>query len=184
MNWSDIKGFVSKAAPLLGSLLGPAGTAAGSLIASALGVDESPEAVMQALQQDPQAAIKLQQIEREHKRELRRMKIEAETAQITQINETMRAELKTDGWFKSGWRPTIGYVTSFSFAGLMAGLVYALFKEPGNASDIIAEASIVLTAMLTVLGVNITQRSGDKRASIGQNTPGILGSIAERIRQR
>ncbi|WP_224798167.1 3TM-type holin [Idiomarina abyssalis] len=184
MNWSDIKGVVGKAAPLLGSLLGPAGASAGGLIASALGVDENPEAVMQAIQQDPQAAVKLQQIEREHERELRRMKIEAETAQITQVNETMRAELKADGWYKSGWRPMIGYVTAFSFAGLMAGLVYALFKEPGKASDIIAEASIVLTAMLTVLGVNITQRSGDKRASIGQNTPGILGSIAERIRKR
>ncbi|WP_417441910.1 3TM-type holin [Idiomarina sp.] len=184
MDWSDIKGLVGTAAPLLGSLLGPAGTAAGGMIASALGVEESPEAVMRAIQQDPQAAVKLQQIEREHERELRSMLIQAQTAQLTQINETMRVELNTDGWYKSGWRPMIGYVTSFSFAGLMAGLVYALFKEPGKASDIIAEASIVLTAMLTVLGVNISNRSGDKRAQLGQNTPGILGSIAERIRKR
>ena len=185
MNWSDIKGAVGKAAPLLGTLVGgPAGTAVGGLIAAALGVEEKPEAIAEALRTNPDAAIRLQQLEQEHQRELQRMKIEADTAQITQINKTMRAELGHDGWFKSGWRPFIGWIVGLSFGGLMAGLIYALFAMPANAGDIIAEATIVLTTMLAVLGINISHRSGDKRSSIGQNTPGILGAIAERIRTK
>ena len=46
MQWSDITGFIGQAAPLLGGVLaGPAGAAAGRLVASALGVDSSPDAV-------------------------------------------------------------------------------------------------------------------------------------------
>ena len=56
MNWKDVGNVVSKAAPILGTILGgPAGAAAGgaaSLIASMFGCEPEPEAVMQALKKD------------------------------------------------------------------------------------------------------------------------------------
>ena len=107
--WDKIKGVVSGMAPALGTALGgPAGGAVGSLVASALGVDDTPDAVQKALQSDPEAASKLQRLQTEHQQEIRSRVLEAETSRLTQINKTMRAELKHDGWFKSGWRPAIG----------------------------------------------------------------------------
>ena len=45
-SWDGVKNLISSAAPMLGTALGgPAGAAVGGLIAKALGVEESPEAI-------------------------------------------------------------------------------------------------------------------------------------------
>ena len=72
MNWSDIKGVIGNIAPLVGTAIGgPAGTAIGSMVSNALGVDNTPDAVAQALKTDPQAAIKLRQFEVENEADIR-----------------------------------------------------------------------------------------------------------------
>lgn len=64
MDWKDVAGAVGKAAPMLGTLLGgPAGGAVGAIIASAIGTDNSPEAVEAAIVSNPDALIKLREIE-------------------------------------------------------------------------------------------------------------------------
>jgi hypothetical protein len=64
MDWKDIAGTVGKAAPILGTLLGgPAGAAVGALVASALGTGSDPSEVAQVLATNPDAAVKLRQIE-------------------------------------------------------------------------------------------------------------------------
>lgn len=50
MDWSDIKPWVVKLAPMLGTALGPMGTLAGGIIATALGAkDASPESIKAAI---------------------------------------------------------------------------------------------------------------------------------------
>lgn len=72
MKWSDIKGLIGNAAPLLGTVVGgPAGAAVGSIIASALGVEDNPKAVSEAIKNDPDAFIKLKQIELDNEINLR-----------------------------------------------------------------------------------------------------------------
>ena len=62
--WDKIKDVVGSVAPVAGSLLaGPAGGAVGSMLASALGVDNTPDAVAAAIKSDPQAAVKIREIE-------------------------------------------------------------------------------------------------------------------------
>lgn len=184
--WDDIKEFIGGSAPLIGGLIGggPGGVAIGKLVSKALGVNNDPEEIKQALKNDPDALLKIERLEKEHERELRSMTLQAETAQIAQINETMRAELKHDGDFKSGWRPFIGWVTGFSFGGLMLALVYAIFSEPSKANDIIESATVIISIMLTVLGVNIKKRSDDKATMLGKETGGILAAVAERIKKK
>ena len=64
MEWKDVAGAVGKAAPILGTLLGgPAGAAVGALVASALGTGSSPDEVSAALATNPDAAVKLREIE-------------------------------------------------------------------------------------------------------------------------
>ena len=61
----DIISIVSKVAPVLGTALGgPAGGIVGTLISAALGVDiNKPEDVARKLQDDPECANKLKQLE-------------------------------------------------------------------------------------------------------------------------
>lgn len=181
--WDSIKGAVASAAPALGSALGgPAGGAVGALIAGALGVEESPDAVQKALQSDPDAAVKLQRIAKEHERELRKMTLEAETTRLAEINKTMRSELSHDGFFKSGWRPAIGWVLALTIAGLMSSLIYSIFMEPSKAPAVIDSATVIISLMLMVLGVSVKKRSDDKAISqgivpkgVGDILSGVLG---------
>jgi len=178
--WDKIKGVVAGAAPMLGGLLGgPVGGIAGKMVADALGVEEDPDQIMQALQTDPEAMSKLRALEMENKRELRRMTLEAETRALAEINATMRAELKHDGVFKSGWRPFIGWVTGLGIGGILLALVVAMFKHPEDAPEIMSSATIILSITLGILGVNIKKRSDDKAISQGFQPKGVLDILKD-----
>lgn len=71
MDWKKVGKTVGKFAPMLGTVLGgPGGGAVGALVASALGVDNDPDAIEQAVKNDPGAAVKLREVELQHKERL------------------------------------------------------------------------------------------------------------------
>lgn len=183
-SWDDVKGAVAKAAPLLGSALGPAGGAVGTLIASALGTDDTPEAVASAIQADPEALVKLKALEREHERELKQMVLEAETARLAEINKTMRAEANAQDGYVRRWRPTFGYMVAITWLVQSVAIAWAMVGAPENAADLI-NAVTALTPMwgiaLSILGINITARSRDKRASAGQDGRSLLDRLADTL---
>jgi uncharacterized membrane protein len=118
MEWKDIAGIVGKAAPLLGTLVGgPAGPIVGALISTALGTDHEPSSVSQALISNPEAAVKLQQLqsdERVHLQDLlvtaEKNRLAADTAAIQAVNTTMQSEAASDHWPTYSWRPFIGFM--------------------------------------------------------------------------
>lgn len=134
MEWKDVAGAVGKAAPILGTLLGgPAGAVVGGLVASALGVGSTPDEVSQALATNPEAAVKLKQIEADRQVRLQELLVQAASAEITaasaaiqSVNTTMQAEAKADHWPTYSWRPAVGFV----FAAYVASLfVLPLFDK-------------------------------------------------------
>lgn len=137
MDWKDIAGAVGKAAPILGTLLGgPAGAVVGtigSIISSALGCENSPAAVQMALQSNPDAAVKLAQIEADSRVRLQELAVKAasdqanaEQAATAEVNATMRAESVSERWPQYSWRPSIGFAVSFNIA-LSTCLVVGVF---------------------------------------------------------
>jgi len=194
MDWSSVKGIVSKAAPLLGTALGgPAGAAIGGLISSALGVDNSPDAVASELKDNPDALLKLKQLQADHQEKLIQLHLDAESSRLSQINQTMRAEAAATDAYVRRWRPTYGYATCLTWvlesAAIVAAIVAASFIYPAQADKILGGVTALmgaLTAMwgiaLSVLGVNITSRSQDKQVAAGQTPgPGLLKALAQRI---
>lgn len=129
-SWDGVKEVVGKAAPLLGSALGPAGGAVGTLIAAALGTENTPDAVGAAIKADPQALLKLQQLEKEHERELTRMMLESETARLTEINKTMRVEAAANDGFVRRWRPTFGYMVALTWLIQSVAIAWAMVGSP------------------------------------------------------
>lgn len=103
-------------APILGTVVGgPVGAGFGSIIANVFGTEDSPDAVMQALNSDPAAAVKLQQIQSEERVALQRIMAESAVQTVTQINETMRTEAKSEHWPQWSWRPFWGYISGLAF---------------------------------------------------------------------
>lgn len=193
MDWSALGKRVAQAAPILGGAIGPGGAAVGGLVASLFGVENDPDAINQALDADPKAAIKLRELENEHKRELTKLQLEATTAHFGQINKTMRAEAESEDPYVRRWRPTFGYILAASFGLLIVAVCVLLVSVPFADPKALAQAANMITALsgvlmtlfglgLTVLGVNIDRRSKDKQVAAGQQpAAGLLGSLAQRL---
>jgi hypothetical protein len=154
MDWKDVGNVVAKAAPLLGTLVGgPAGTIIGGLIASVFGCDNTPDAIHQAVLANPDAAIKLAQIEADNRVQLQQLAVSAaandlaaDTARIQAVNATMQAEAKSEHWLQWSWRPLCG----LTFCVLTA-LVY--FALPLAKVPVPAVPETVWMAFLAILGV-------------------------------
>ena len=83
MRFSDIGKTVAEFAPMLGGLLGgPAGAGVGSLIASAFGVENKPDAIQAAIKNDPNAAVKLREVELQNKADLERITLETTKVEL------------------------------------------------------------------------------------------------------
>lgn len=139
MNWKDIAGDVAKSAPMLGGILGgPIGAAVGavgSMVASALGVEPTADAVSEALKTNPDAAVKLAQIEKDRQVDLQTLTVQAAanelvagTAAIQAVNATMIAETKSEHWASWLWRPFLGFITGVMIFGTY--FILPLFKLP------------------------------------------------------
>ena len=98
MDWKGVGNAVIKAgAPLLGgALFGPAGAAVGSIIAAQFGVspDATPDQVLTAIKGDPDAALKLREIETTHVERLQeleneRLRIETADVQSARHDKTL-----------------------------------------------------------------------------------------------
>jgi len=154
MLWKDIASKIGGAAPLLGSLLGgKAGETVGALIASALGVRNEPAAVNAALATNPEAMIKLAQIEADNKIRFQELatdqvkaEIQAGAQVITEVNKTMQAEAASEKWPTYSWRPFCGFIFGATFLGVYLVLPLAHVPVP----EVPTEAWLAMGAVLGV----------------------------------
>lgn len=163
MEWKDIAGAVGKAAPILGTLLGgPAGAAIGGIVASALGTDNTPDAVSQALAVNPDAAVKLRQIEADQRTKLQELayahaqaELQAQTQNAGDINKTMQAEAAAEHWPTYSWRPAIGFAVAVDLvlSVTVVGVAYAGVMFFGIKAEVLTYLPAMLGAMAALVGV-------------------------------
>lgn len=84
MEWKEIgKKVAGIGLPLVGTALGgPAGGAVGTLLAGALGVADEPTAVATAIETDPDAKLKLMELQTRHQEEMEKLALEAKRIEI------------------------------------------------------------------------------------------------------
>jgi len=159
--WESIKETVGSVAPMAGALLGgPAGGAVGAMIASALGVDKNPDSVAKAIRSDPQAAIKLRQIESQ-----------LEQTRLEVRGQVVQAEATGESWLQRNWRP----LTMVWFSALIGG--YWFGYTPDNLSD---EAVLSLFGLIKLgLGGYVIGRSAEKITKEISGS-GLLGKILKK----
>lgn len=163
MDWKDIASSVGKYAPMLGGLLaGTPGASIGTMIASALGVENTPSAVQQALTTNPDAAVKLQQIESDERVKLQALVVQQASAEMAasvqtagDVNKTMQAEDASEHWPTYSWRPAIGLAVAVDLvlSVLVVGIAYVGVMFFGVKPDALAYLPAMLGAMAALVGV-------------------------------
>lgn len=157
MNWKDLSGIIGKLAPTLGVALGgPAGGAVGALISTALGVRSTPDAVAEAVRTNPDAAIKLAEIQAN----LQLAQISADTSRHSQTEQTARAEQQSGDEYVRRTRPGLARKSAYATFGyaVATGVIFPVVNAfstgagalPGPDGFII---SALFAPCLTYMGV-------------------------------
>jgi len=120
MEWKDLASKFFKFAPMVGTVLGgPAGAAAGgliSIIGNAFGLtpeETTPEKINHLLATDPQAAIKMAEIEANNKVELQKMILEQERIRLADVASARAREVEITK--ATGKRDINLYILSYLF---------------------------------------------------------------------
>ena len=159
---------------MLGSLLGPGGTLAGTaikMIGSALGVESTEDAVITALQTDPEALLKLKNFELDNKVELQKIVMEKERARLADVADARSRQIEHEK--ATGKSDTNLYVLAWTvvmgFFGLMGLLCFKAL--PGDSSGVVF---MLFGALATGFGQVLqyffgsSKSSGDKTKLIAQ----------------
>jgi len=189
MNWKDLGKRIAKYAPELGAAFGgPGGAAIGtlaSLVAGAFGLtpDAKPEEIIAAIEKDPQAAVKLREIETNAKVEIHRLNVQLaiqesqqETVRLQAVNATMQSESKSEHWPQYSWRPVNGF--AFPIAVIT---IYFVLPLLGKAVPNVPEW--VWMGWLCILGVTTWHRGRMQRAQAGDNSQGVVAGVINAIKK-
>lgn len=155
MNWSDVGRVVGNAAPMLGALLGgPAGGAVGALVASALGTTNDPDAVNVAIASNPDAMVRLQELQTNAKVQLQQLAVTAELnrmqAEAAQYSAEAADRDSARKLAASQPRDLVRPLLTFVMLGGSLFIVVAVLT--GWATDVIKDATAALTVG-TILGM-------------------------------
>lgn len=196
----DIGHEVAKYAPLIGAALPiPGGEAIGAIVAAKFGAKPGdPADLLAKIQTDPQAAIKLKEIEANHDVALQQVLMQravglaqADAAMVGSVNTTMQAETKSEHWMQWAWRPTCGFALAFGFLALIVLIGWiciesVITQQPQLLSMIppILEAFTVLFgSMAAVVGVTAWHRGVMQRnqAAGSSVTDDLVSAVAGKL---
>lgn len=162
MDWKQVGNTaISVGAPLLGgALFGPAGAAVGSIIAGKFGVspESTPEQVMAAINGDPDAALKLRQIETTHVerlQELENERLRIETADVQSARSVHQHH----------WMPSAITMVMCAMFGMIVGALF-IWAIPGENKDIVVYMAGQVSGILTSC---VTYWVGSTRASANKD---------------
>lgn len=133
LDWKQLGTEIAKLGlPLLGAALPvPGGAAIGAALASHIGAPSSdPTDILNVLAASTEAVQKAKEFELTHQETMLRITLEheatmrqADTADLTVVNNTIQEELKhsaEEAWYQKAWRPFNGFVVG---AGSLIGVI-------------------------------------------------------------
>lgn len=100
--WDNIKELIGTSAPVIGTLLGgPAGGAVGGLISKVLGVDNTPEAIELALTNNPDALLKIKELETSKELAILQAELENKRIDVASVIDNRKLDNEKDQMFLS-----------------------------------------------------------------------------------
>ncbi len=169
----DFKDFFSKetlaaitnAAPFVGAILGPGGAAAGTaikMIAGALGVEPTAPAIETALQNNPDALLKIKELELNHKLDWERLLLEGEKARLADVQSARDREVKiVQATGKRDYSQEIlGWIITMGFFIVLG--IRLFIKIP---TDQLENVGMLIGALITAFTTVVQYRYGSSKGS-------------------
>ena len=163
MDWKGVGNAVIKAgAPLLGgALFGPAGSVIASIISGKFGVspESTQDQVMTAISGDPDAALKLRQIETTHVERLQELENERLRIETADVQSARTAH-------QHHWMPSAITLLMCAMFGMIIGALF-IWAVPGDNKDIVVYITGQVSGILTSC---VTYWVGSTRASANKDS--------------
>ncbi|MAS87645.1 MAG: ribokinase [Micavibrio sp.] len=101
-----------------------------------------------------------------HLEEMLKIEQENQSKQLSEINQSLRAEVSSDDPYVRRMRPTFGYIMALTWMAQMLAVAYVMVFETANAGlliEAIGALSPIWGVGLSVLGIYVYKRSEDKK---------------------
>lgn len=194
MDWRQLGGqLIRVGAPTIGTALGGPlggmiGSSIGSVLANALGTDNTPEAINEAIQNTPPdvLASRLSAAEQEAIAKWPALAeiAKANAQQAESINATMRAELIAgQKWY--AWRNLYGYSVVMEAGATTWVILYGLLFDAQIFKNILNSFNFFIswyTLRFGLLGLVNHGANNEKVAAVTGEAPSIIKNVAKAIR--
>jgi hypothetical protein len=101
-----------------------------------------------------------------HVETLAQLRSEEIRANLSEVNQSLRAEIVSQDKYVRRMRPTFGYIMAFTWAAQMLGIAYVIMFETARAVQVLnamGSLSAIWGVGLSVLGIYVYKRSEDKK---------------------
>ncbi len=144
-----------------------------SILSGALSVLEHPsaakasEALLKVSDVIASGGISEEQLAEANRHTEKMAELEMQNYQTTlsEINQSLRAEVASNDVYVRRMRPTFGYLMAFTWAAQMFGIAYVIIFETDKAGVVMAamgNLSAIWAVGLSVLGIYVYKRSEEK----------------------
>jgi hypothetical protein len=179
MEWKDVGKIIAETAPVLGSLFGPIGSVAGTLVSKVLGVNNDPDTIAETIKNNPEAATKLLSLQAE----IIQANQQADTQRLQSINTTIQTEVNSKKWYDH-WRSAWGWLSAVSFFTFVGAMTYLLITQPSNAGQILQNLSSISQLFIVpgvILGVVAWHGGKQERLLAGEDN-NTLSNLLKKLR--
>ena len=182
MDWASVVDGIKKVAPMVGTLIGgPVGAIVGagagsviSMVASALGVEPTQDAITSAISADPQALLKLKELEYTHKETLEKLVLDREKLDVEREHDILadkQSARKRDELYitagKTNVRANVMLIAAFTAVIVMATVII-LFCA-GMSDLVIGSLLTIIGAFVKDIGTAFDFEFGSSRGSNEKN---------------
>ena len=176
ISWKDVGSVVGKAAPVLGTVLGgPVGTivgSAGALVASALGCEAQPDAVSEAVKNDPEAVLKLKELEVQNRANLLAWQTEQLKAEVADRQSARQMAVS------GGLTNKLFWLSAVMLVGAVSLDIYILKTgvAPGTSGELVGRVlgfTEGLASSLMMFWFGGTQQHGELAQHLYNSTPTV-----------
>lgn len=103
-----------------------------------------------------------------HVERMAQMRMEKEAGNLSEINQSLRAEVSSDDKYVRRMRPTFGYFMALTWAAQMLGIAYVIVFDTQRSGEVLSamsSLSAIWAVGLSVLGIYVYKRSEDKKTN-------------------
>lgn len=100
-----------------------------------------------------------------HTEKMAQMEIQTYEASLSEVNQSLRAEVASGDAYVRRMRPTFGYLMAFTWAAQMFGIAYVIIFDTDKAGVVMAamgNLSAIWAVGLSVMGIYVYKRSDEK----------------------